>query len=30
MRLLHIFSKNSSGQLARDRLKIMLISDKIS
>lgn len=28
--LLHIFHKKSSGQLAKDRLKILLISDRIN
>ena len=30
MGLLHIFRKKSSGELAKDRLKILLISDRIN
>lgn len=30
MRVLHIFHRKSSGQLAKDRLKILLISDRIN
>ena len=30
MGLLHIFHKKSSGELAKDRLKILLISDRIN
>ncbi len=30
MGLLHIFHKKTSGELAKDRLKILLISDRIN
>lgn len=30
MSLLHIFHKKTSGQIAKDRLKILLISDRIN
>ncbi len=30
MNLLHIFRKKPSGRLAKDRLKILLISDRLS
>lgn len=30
MKILHMFRKKSSGQLAKDRLKILLISDRIN
>lgn len=30
MRVLHIFHRKSSGQLAKDRLKILLISDRLN
>ena len=30
MKLLHLFKRKSSGEIARDRLKILLISDRVS
>ena len=30
MRLFHVFKRKKSGQIARDRLKVLLISDRIN